>query len=105
MAQQIKSMQGHYIVCGFGRVGHQVCVELEQEGRPLVVVDAQREIIRGATFVGPRVGELLHAATFAIVAETPLSVLWHAVPSFPTLSEVWLRLLEAYRDEFGVEFS
>jgi dihydrolipoamide dehydrogenase len=22
--------------------------------------------------------------------------LWHAVPSFPTLSEVWLHLLEAY---------
>jgi len=22
--------------------------------------------------------------------------LWHAVPSFPTISEVWLHLLEAY---------
>jgi pyruvate/2-oxoglutarate dehydrogenase complex dihydrolipoamide dehydrogenase (E3) component len=63
------------------------------------VVDAEREVIVGATFVGPRVGELLHAATIAIVAEVPLGTLWHAIPSFPTLSEVWLRLLETYRDE------
>jgi hypothetical protein len=27
----------------------------------------------------------------------PLDRLWHAVPAFPTMSEVWLRLLEAYR--------
>jgi hypothetical protein len=25
-----------------------------------------------------------------------LNRLWHAVPSYPTLSEVWLRLLETY---------
>jgi voltage-gated potassium channel len=52
MAQQIKSMQGHYIVCGFGRVGHQVCVELEQEGRPLVVVDANQTSIDRARAQG-----------------------------------------------------
>lgn len=73
-------------------------------GTALLVIDAQKETIVGATFVGPRVSELLHAATIAIVAETPLSVLWHAVPAFPTLSEVWLRLLEAYRDEYGARF-
>jgi voltage-gated potassium channel len=39
MARQIKSLQGHFIVCGFGRVGHQVCAELKREGKPLVVVD------------------------------------------------------------------
>ena len=52
--------------------------------------------IVGATFTGPGVGELLHAATIAVVGEVPLDTLWHAVPSFPTISEVWLRLLEAY---------
>jgi dihydrolipoamide dehydrogenase len=26
----------------------------------------------------------------------PIDDLWHAVPSFPTISEVWLRLLEQY---------
>lgn len=73
-------------------------------GTSKLVIDAAREVIVGATFVGPRVGELLHAATIAIVAETPLDALWHAVPAFPTLSEVWLRLLETYRDEFEREF-
>jgi len=50
----------------------------------------------GATFVGPDVAELLHAATIAVVGEVPLTRLWHAVPSYPTLSEVWLRWLEEY---------
>ena len=69
-----------------------------------MVVDAARGTIVGATFVGPKVGELLHSATIAIVADVTLETLWHAVPSFPTVSEVWLRLLEAYRDEFEVTF-
>ncbi|WP_203881027.1 hypothetical protein [Planotetraspora kaengkrachanensis] len=41
-------------------------------------------------------GDLLHAATVAVVAEVPLDRLWHAVPSYPTVTEIWLRLLEAY---------
>lgn len=69
-----------------------------------LVVDAARDVVVGATFIGPGVGELVHAATVAIVGEVPLSRLWHATPAFPTLSEVWLRLLEAYRDTYGVTF-
>jgi dihydrolipoamide dehydrogenase len=53
-------------------------------------------VVVGATFTGPGLQELLHAATVAIVAEVPVDRLWHAVPSFPTVSEVWLHLLEAY---------
>ncbi|MDN6399344.1 MAG: hypothetical protein L0K01_02700, partial [Brachybacterium sp.] len=49
----------------------------------------------GATFVGPDASEMLHAATLAIVGQVPVHVLRHAVPSFPTASELWLRLLEA----------
>jgi len=64
------------------------------EGRARLVVDAQRDVILGATFVGQDVAELLHAATIAVVGEVPISRLWHAVPAFPTMSEVWLRLLE-----------
>ena len=59
-----------------------------------LVVDARRHVVLGATFVGPDVAELLHSATVAVVGEVPLDRLWHAVPSFPTVSEVWLRLLE-----------
>jgi dihydrolipoamide dehydrogenase len=66
-------------------------------GRARMVVDLDHEILRGVTFVGPAVGELIHSATVAVVAEVPVDRLWHAVPSYPTISEVWLRLLEAYR--------
>ncbi|KRA22108.1 pyridine nucleotide-disulfide oxidoreductase [Microbacterium sp. Root61] len=66
------------------------------EGQARAVVDEDRGVLIGMTFVGPDVAELLHAATIAIVGEVPLTRLWHAVPSYPTLSEVWLRLLEAY---------
>jgi dihydrolipoamide dehydrogenase len=66
-------------------------------GHAKLVIDRQADLIIGATFVGPEIGELLHAATVAIVGQVPLSVLWHAVPAYPTVSEVWLRLLEALR--------
>jgi pyruvate/2-oxoglutarate dehydrogenase complex dihydrolipoamide dehydrogenase (E3) component len=61
-----------------------------------LVVDVDRSVVVGATFVGPDVAELLHAATVAVVGEVPIARLWHAVPAFPTVSEVWLRLLEAF---------
>ncbi|MEU5245408.1 pyridine nucleotide-disulfide oxidoreductase, partial [Streptomyces asoensis] len=67
-------------------------------GRARMVVDLEREILLGVTFVGPGVGELIHSATVAVVGQVPVARLWHAVPSYPTLSEVWLRLLEALRD-------
>ena len=66
------------------------------EGRARAVVDEDRGVLVGVTFAGPGVGEMLQAATIAVTAEVPLSRLWHAVPAFPTLSEVWLRFLEAY---------
>lgn len=61
-----------------------------------MVVDEDRRVLVGVTFAGPGVSELLHAATIAIVGEVPLDRLWHAVPAYPTISEVWLRLLEKY---------
>ncbi|MFJ5957618.1 dihydrolipoyl dehydrogenase family protein [Paenarthrobacter sp. NPDC092416] len=68
----------------------------DYKGWAQIVVDEDRQVIIGATFVGPGVAELLHSATIAIVGEVPLDRLWHAVPSYPTISEVWLRLLEKY---------
>jgi pyruvate/2-oxoglutarate dehydrogenase complex dihydrolipoamide dehydrogenase (E3) component len=66
----------------------------EFAGTSQLVIDDQRDVLVGATFVGPGVQELLHSATVAIAGEVPVDRLWHAVPSFPTVSEVWLRLLE-----------
>lgn len=66
------------------------------KGRAKLVVDAGRRVVVGATFVGAGVAELLHSATVAVVGEVPLDRLWHAVPSYPTISEIWLRLLDSY---------
>ena len=65
-------------------------------GHARMVVDEDRRVIVGVTLVGPGVGEMIHAATVAVVGEVTLDRLWHAVPCYPTMSEVWLRLLEAY---------
>jgi pyruvate/2-oxoglutarate dehydrogenase complex dihydrolipoamide dehydrogenase (E3) component len=67
------------------------------EGTAIAVVDTEREVLLGVTFIGPAVAELLQAATIAVVGEVPIARLWHAVPAYPTISEVWLRLLETYR--------
>jgi pyruvate/2-oxoglutarate dehydrogenase complex dihydrolipoamide dehydrogenase (E3) component len=67
-------------------------------GRARMVVDVDHGYLLGVTFVGPGVSELLHSATVAVAGRVPIDRLWHAVPCFPTISEVWLRLLEAYRD-------
>jgi pyruvate/2-oxoglutarate dehydrogenase complex dihydrolipoamide dehydrogenase (E3) component len=77
------------VVIGAGPVGENVAARTAAAGLNTVL---------GATFVGRGVAELLQSATFAITGEIPLDRLWHAVPAFPTLSEVWLRLLETYRD-------
>jgi pyruvate/2-oxoglutarate dehydrogenase complex dihydrolipoamide dehydrogenase (E3) component len=71
-------------------VGH------DAPGTVRLIVDEDRRVLVGATFTGVEVAESLHAATIAVIGEVPLERLWHAVPCFPTRSEVWLRLLEAY---------
>jgi pyruvate/2-oxoglutarate dehydrogenase complex dihydrolipoamide dehydrogenase (E3) component len=65
-------------------------------GTARIVVDEDRRIIVGATFTGAEIAEALHAATIAVIGEVSLDDLWHAVPCFPTRSELWLKLLEAY---------
>ena len=69
------------------------------EGKARMVVDEDRGVILGVTFVGQDVSELLQAATIAIAGQVPLARLWHAVPAYPTMNEIWLRLLETYRSE------
>ncbi len=66
------------------------------KGTCKLVVDEARRVVVGATFTGPGLAELLHSATIAIVGQVTMDQLWHAVPSFPTVSEVWLRLMETY---------
>lgn len=61
-------------------------------GTARLVLDSDRGVLIGATLTGPDVAEMLHAATIAIVGEVPVERLRHALPAFPTRSEVWLRL-------------
>lgn len=65
-------------------------------GHARIVVDETRRVIVGATFIGPQVGDLLHAATIAVVGKVPLETLRHAIPCFPTVTEVWSDLLQNY---------
>jgi pyruvate/2-oxoglutarate dehydrogenase complex dihydrolipoamide dehydrogenase (E3) component len=65
-------------------------------GTSRIVVDEDRRVIVGATFCGFETADFLHAATVAVIGEVPLERLWHSVAAYPTRSEVWLKLLEAY---------
>jgi dihydrolipoamide dehydrogenase len=66
-------------------------------GTARMIVDKDRKVVVGATVTGAEVSEFIHPFTIAIVAEVTMERLWHAVPCFPTRSELWLRLLESYR--------
>jgi dihydrolipoamide dehydrogenase len=81
---------------GASFIGH------EAPGTCRLVLDEDRGTIAGATFTGVEVAESLHAATIAIVGEVPLERIWHAVPCFPTRSEVWLNLLEAIGSDIDI---
>ncbi|MCV7027767.1 pyridine nucleotide-disulfide oxidoreductase [Mycobacterium sherrisii] len=67
-------------------------------GRARMVVDEDQRYLLGVTMVGPGATEMLHSATIAVAGQVPIARLWHAVPCFPTISELWLKLLEAYRN-------
>ncbi len=91
---------GHDVFTVSYNVGHSAGGALlgkGTDGTAQLVIDRDRRTILGATFVGPGVGEMLHAATIAVVSEVTIERLWHAVPPFPAVSEVWLRLLEEVR--------
>ena len=66
-------------------------------GTARMIVDVDRGVICGATVTGSEIADFIHAFTIAIVGEVSMERLWHAVPCFPTRSELWLRLLESYR--------
>src|SRR5215813_7561648 len=94
--------KGIDLVRGAGRLAGERAVEVEAAGGATRRLIAARAVVLatgtvvGATFTGPGVQELLHSATVAITGAVTVDRLWHAVPSFPTVSEVWLHPLEAY---------
>jgi dihydrolipoamide dehydrogenase len=99
------------VVLGAGPVGQTVADRSRAAGLTVAVVE--RELVGGECSYrlgttpdhrrpvrrtpGPGIAELLHSATVAVAGQVRMDRLWHAVPAFPTISEAWLRLLEAYR--------
>jgi pyruvate/2-oxoglutarate dehydrogenase complex dihydrolipoamide dehydrogenase (E3) component len=71
-------------------------------GSSRFVVDAERDVLVGVTFVGPEVSDFLQAASIAIAGRVRLSTLAHAIAPFPTRSELWLNFLEAYESKRGI---
>jgi voltage-gated potassium channel len=45
MDRKISQMKDHYIICGFGRVGHQVALVFESSNVPFVVIDSKKETL------------------------------------------------------------
>jgi len=74
----------------------------EAPGTTRFVVDLDREVLLGVTFIGAEVADFLQAATIAVVGQVPLAQLAHAVAAFPTRSELWLNFIEAYESKHKV---
>ena len=89
-----KGMNVRVVDYEIGRVAGAALYADGYEGHARIIIDEARNVIVGMTLIGPAVGELIHAATIAVVGAVPVSRLWHAVPAYPTISEIWLRLLE-----------
>ncbi len=70
-------------------------------GTSRLLVDKESDLIVGATITGAEVADFIHAATIAIVGEVPMGRLWHATPSFPTRSEIWLNLMAKWEKAKG----
>jgi pyruvate/2-oxoglutarate dehydrogenase complex dihydrolipoamide dehydrogenase (E3) component len=70
-------------------------------GTTRMVIERGTGRILGTTMVGAEIADFLHAATVAVVAEMTMDRFRHAVPSFPSRSEVWLDLVEAWEREAG----
>jgi pyruvate/2-oxoglutarate dehydrogenase complex dihydrolipoamide dehydrogenase (E3) component len=94
-AAKAKGINVREVVVGFQFPGAWVHAERNYEGWAQWVVDADEGVLRGATIVGREAVDLLHASTVAIVGRVPIELLWHAVPSFPSMSEIYVALLNA----------
>ena len=73
----------------------------ETPGTSRLVVDAARDVVAGATFVGSEIAEWLQAAAIAVTAEISMDRLRHAIPAYPTRSEIWLKLHEEWERQRG----
>jgi pyruvate/2-oxoglutarate dehydrogenase complex dihydrolipoamide dehydrogenase (E3) component len=95
-AAQRAGLRTRVVEYDLGSVAGASLYDDDYSGHAQLVVDEDQQVVVGMTLAGPGTGEMIHAASIAIAGQVPLDRLWHAVPSYPTISEVWLRLLEEY---------
>jgi voltage-gated potassium channel len=90
MEQSIASLQGHVIICGWGRVGRAIGGEVAGAGRGLVVIDADELKVEGApysTIIGDATEDaVLRKAGIERAAALVAAVEGDAANSFITLS-------------------
>ncbi len=95
MEQSLASMQGHVIICGWGRVGRSIAAEVAAAGRDLVVVELDPEAVAEAphpSVVGDATEDsVLQAAGIDRAASLVAAVEGDADNSFITLSARALR--------------
>ena len=48
MRTQMAKLSGHFIVCGYGRVGSAVALTLQEQSAPLIVIDKDAEVLAEA---------------------------------------------------------
>ncbi|MCI5140267.1 MAG: potassium channel protein, partial [Candidatus Electrothrix sp. ATG1] len=46
MHKKMTRLHNHYIVCGFGRIGQEICSILRENSRPFVVIENDEEVLR-----------------------------------------------------------
>ena len=46
MDKKIARLQEHYIVCGFGRIGMEICSILKENNRPFVVIERDEDVVK-----------------------------------------------------------
>jgi dihydrolipoamide dehydrogenase len=76
-------------------VGATIYFEGYEPGWAQWIVEEGSNKLLGATFCGHDCAELIHGSTVGIVAGLTLEQMSHAIPSFPTMSEVYQNLIEA----------
>lgn len=52
MNRTIRALKNHYVVCGYGEMGEEVCLELEREGCEVVVIDHDPSAYKAAKDAG-----------------------------------------------------
>jgi len=55
MKKDIAKLKGHYVVCGFGRIGSVICHDLDKAGLEFVIIEKNSALVQQAEDLGYRI--------------------------------------------------